>query len=279
MMARQSFITVLVGPSELLREGLSRILNAAKFRVLFSAACVHDLLQKPLAQHRPILLIIDVGGTDAGAEFAQIAEFKAIYPTSHVVALADHCRSTDIVSAFRAGADGYLIKVAAYDTFIKALELVMLGQTVLPAETSTAIQDIRHDLKPDAVADELTKVVVKLEHEDQELSILSNRENCILRRLIEGESNKAIAREINIAEATVKVHVKAILRKIRVRNRTQAAVWAMNHGMLTPASGNGPPGNEKIATQPSHHPQDLLKAQKGYHFLDNIHSMRPASLP
>ncbi|UVC12879.1 LuxR C-terminal-related transcriptional regulator [Mesorhizobium onobrychidis] len=252
MMTRQSFVTVLVGPSELLREGLSRILDAAKFRVLFSAACVHDLLQKPLAQHRSILLIIDVGGTDADAEFAQIAEFKAIYPTSHVVALADHCRSTDIVSAFRAGADGYLTKVAAYDTFIKALELVMLGQTVLPAETSTAIQEIRYDLKPDAVADELTKVVVNVEHEDEELSILSNRENCILRRLIEGESNKAIAREINIAEATVKVHVKAILRKIRVRNRTQAAVWAMNHGMLTPASGNAPSGSEKTATQPSH---------------------------
>ncbi|RWO54243.1 MAG: response regulator transcription factor [Mesorhizobium sp.] len=250
MMTGESFTTVLVGPSELLREGLSRILDATKFRVLFSAACVHDLLEKPLAQHRSILLIIDVGGTDADANFAQIAEFKAIYPTSHVVALADHCRSTDIVSAFRAGADGYLIKVAAYDTFIKALELVMLGQTVLPAETSTAIQEIRHDLKPGA-ADELTKVVVNVEHEDHELSILSNRENCILRRLIEGESNKAIAREIDIAEATVKVHVKAILRKIRVRNRTQAAVWAMNHGMLTPASGNAPSGSD-MATQPSY---------------------------
>lgn len=251
-MTRQSFVTVLVGPSELLREGLSRILEAAKFRVLFSAACIHDLLQKPLAQHRSILLIIDVGGTDADAEFAQIAEFKAIYPTSHVVALADHCLSTNIVSAFRAGADGYLTKVAAYDTFIKALELVMLGQTVLPAETSTFIQDIRHGPKHDAVADELTNDIIKVEDEVQDLEILSNRENCILRRLIEGESNKAIAREINIAEATVKVHVKAILRKIRVRNRTQAAVWAMNHGMLTPASGNAPSGSEKMATQPSH---------------------------
>ncbi|WP_287053193.1 response regulator transcription factor [Mesorhizobium sp.] len=251
-MTRQSFVTVLVGPSELLREGLSRILEAAKFRVLFSAACIHDLLQKPLAQHRSILLIIDVGGTDADAEFAQIAEFKAIYPTSHVVALADHCLSTDIVSAFRAGADGYLTKVAAYDTFIKTLELVMLGQTVLPAETSTFIQDIRHGPKHDAVADELTNDIIKVEDEVEDLEILSNRENCILRRLIEGESNKAIAREINIAEATVKVHVKAILRKIRVRNRTQAAVWAMNHGMLTPASGNAPSGSEKMATQPSH---------------------------
>ena len=48
--------------------------------------------------------------------------------------------------------------------------------------------------------------------------------------LIEGDSNKSIARKIDIAEATVKVHVKAILRKIRVQNRTQAAIWAMNNG-------------------------------------------------
>lgn len=265
MMTRQSFITVLVGPSELLREGLSRILDAANFRILFSAACVHDLLQKPLPQHRPILLIIDVGGIDADAEFAQIADFKAIYPTCHVVALADYCRTTDIVSALRAGADGYLTKAAPYDTFVKALELVMLGQMVLPAETSTFLQNVRHGLKHDTVTDELTHVAVKVENEDRELVILSNRERCILWRLIEGESNKAIAREINIAEATVKVHVKAILRKIRVRNRTQAAVWAMNHGMLTPPSGNGSSGNEKMATQQSHHPQDLLEAQKGYH--------------
>lgn len=217
----QPFMTLLVGPSELLREGLSRILDTAKFRILFSAACIHDLLKKPLSRHRPLLLIMDVGGTDTDAEFAQIADFKATYPTSHVVVLADHCRSTDIVSAFRAGADAYLTKVAAYDTFIKALELVMLGQTVLPAETSKLIQDIRDDTK------------------ERELSILSTRENSILRCLIEGESNKAIAREIDIAEATVKVHVKAILRKIRVRNRTQAAVWAMNHGAFTPEVGKG----------------------------------------
>lgn len=272
-MTRQSFITVLVGPSELLREGVSRILNEEDFRILFSTASVNDLLQKPLPHHRSILLIIDIGGADAEAEFAQIAEFKAIYPASHVVALADHCRTTDIVSAFRAGADGYLTKIAAYDTFIKALELVMLGQTVLPAETSMFIQDIRQGSKneptAEPIADELPKVEDKVESGDQEKVILSNRENCILRRLIEGESNKAIAREINIAEATVKVHVKAILRKIRVRNRTQAAVWAMNHGMLTPPSGNGAPGNDTVVPQRSHHRHDLLEAKNAYLVFDN----------
>src|SRR5258705_11591404 len=56
---------------------------------------------------------------------------------------------------------------------------------------------------------------------------LSTRKKSILRCLIEGDSNKCIARKIDIAEATVKVHVKAILRKIRVQNRTQAAIWGM----------------------------------------------------
>jgi DNA-binding CsgD family transcriptional regulator len=58
---------------------------------------------------------------------------------------------------------------------------------------------------------------------------LSGREKFIVRCLVEGASNKVIARKIDIAEATVKVHIKAILRKIRVQNRTQAAIWAMNH--------------------------------------------------
>jgi two-component system nitrate/nitrite response regulator NarL len=61
---------------------------------------------------------------------------------------------------------------------------------------------------------------------------LSYREACVLRFLVEGASNKVIGRNIEVAEATVKVHVKAILRKIRARNRTQAAVWAMNNGSL-----------------------------------------------
>ena len=64
---------------------------------------------------------------------------------------------------------------------------------------------------------------------------LSARHKSILSCLIEGDSNKVIARKINIAEATVKVHVKAILRRIHVHNRTQAAIWAMNSGLFYPA--------------------------------------------
>jgi DNA-binding CsgD family transcriptional regulator len=79
---------------------------------------------------------------------------------------------------------------------------------------------------------------------------LSTREKLILRCLIEGDSNKCIARKINIAEATVKVHVKAILRKIRVHNRTQAAIWGMNNEALTrPANDSSPPSTSNVGKQ------------------------------
>ncbi len=77
---------------------------------------------------------------------------------------------------------------------------------------------------------------------------LSPRERLILRCLTEGDSNKSIARKNDIAEATVKVHIKAILRKISVRNRTQAAIWGMNNGCQPRTTiGGTPPLSSDIA--------------------------------
>src|SRR5204863_8745959 len=79
---------------------------------------------------------------------------------------------------------------------------------------------------------------------------LSPREKAILRCLIEGDSNKCIARKIDIAEATVKVHVKAILRKIRVHNRTQAAIWGVNQGSPTrPADNSSTPSTSDVSNR------------------------------
>ena len=68
-------------------------------------------------------------------------------------------------------------------------------------------------------------------------SRLSHRERLILGHLVQGQPNKVIAQELGIAEATVKVHVKSILSKIGVINRTQAAIWAMNNGLLIDHAG------------------------------------------
>ena len=242
-MRRRAFATALVGPSALLREGLTRILDAADFRIVASATRVDELTLTAPLQHRSILLVIDAGD-DLDAAVRQVELFKQRYPAARIAILADHNQPSDIVSAFRAGANAYFIKVAPCDAFIKSLELVMLGETILPAAILSTILDHVVDDNDDH-EHEVEYAVV----ESSDMPRLSVRERCILNCLIEGDSNKVIARKINIAEATVKVHVKAILRKIRVHNRTQAAIWAMSNALAMSAMGNGSSAPAKTAVE------------------------------
>jgi len=136
-----------------------------------------------------------------------------------------------MVSAFRAGADGYLTNRMRCDVFIKSVELMMMGEVVFPPQFMSLVVGHQRDyldVEPSQKGD--SALVLEEETVAQHLS---PRENAILQCLVEGHSNKSIARKINIAEATVKVHVKAILRKIRVQNRTQAAIWGVNNGSRT----------------------------------------------
>ena len=263
-MKRGTTATVLVGPNVLLREGLARILSAAGFRILASASDVDGPIWSSLPQEQPILLIID-DGDDFDTALAQIKSFKQRYPAGRVAVLAHQHKLAEMVSAFRAGANAYLVKVATCDTFIKSLELVMLGVTLFPPEILSFLahredhgrsgraaghtgpaahhKEDADDGRADDGGDGGEMIETKVETDElvpqAKTSFtprLSIRQQSILRCLTQGDSNKAIAREMAIAEATVKVHVKAILRKIRVHNRTQAAIWAMSKGPFISAT-------------------------------------------
>jgi two-component system, NarL family, nitrate/nitrite response regulator NarL len=272
--------TILVGPNVLLREGLARILSAADFRILASAPGLHDLLLSSLPQQQSLLLIIDVSD-DFSAALEQIESFKQLCLAGRVVVLAYHHELREMVSAFRAGANAYLVKVASCDTFIKSLELVIRGVTLLPPEFLTFIPDRQecsrsgdastHDRHVADDEDDADDGHVDYDNDDDDGQIvgmevgtnehaiqgnrsctprLSPRQQSILRCLIHGDSNKAIARKMALAEATVKVHVKAILRKIRVRNRTQAAIWAMSNGWFVSAEDDASPHSGKLPAEP-----------------------------
>ena len=150
-------------------------------------------------------------------------------------------RPADMVAAFQAGANVYFDNEERCDAFIKALELVMLGETILPPELLLYVQCPHgEEASPKAerhVIDPAPKIPQITELEWPQLSF---RENSILRCIVEGASNKVIAQKIDISGATVKVHVKAILRKVRVRNRTQAAIWAMKHARQVWHDGYNP---------------------------------------
>jgi two-component system, NarL family, nitrate/nitrite response regulator NarL len=275
-MKREPIGTVLVGPSALLREGLARILSTAGFRILASASGVDDPTLSSIPQEQSILLIIDVSD-DFDTALQQIESFKKRYPAGRVAVLAHQQQLTEMMSAFRAGANAYLVKIATCDTFIKSLELVMLGVTILPPEILTFISDRQDrngngrlagcnghaaDDKDDiddrqaddddgeAVATELGRNEQSHQAATNYTPQLSARQQSILGCLIQGDSNKTIARKMAIAEATVKVHVKAILRKIRVHNRTQAAIWAMNTGPFISAKEDASPSLGELPVEP-----------------------------
>jgi two-component system, NarL family, nitrate/nitrite response regulator NarL len=229
-MQRRTFATVLVGPNALTREGLARILRAAGFRIVASAPCINGAFLSALSHDQIVLLVLDAGSA-LPAAIPQIEAFKEHCPDGRVAVLANDHQLVDIVSAYRAGANSYFVNLADATSFVKSLELVMLGETLVPPEILPLILGHESSGDDDAHAHNgETAPSIVVGPNNGGVPQLSAREECILRCLTEGDSNKTIARKINIAEATVKVHIKAILRKIRVHNRTQAAIWAVSHG-------------------------------------------------
>jgi two-component system nitrate/nitrite response regulator NarL len=241
-MRRQHFLAaVLVGKSILLREGLARILRSANFRILASVSCADDLRPNKPNLH-PLLFLIVHTGDDFEAALEQIELFRNRHPDGRIAVVADHYRLNELVSAFRAGANGYFVNVITCDRFIKSVELVMMGETIFPPAFLSFILDPNGPHPVEAAANDQNGEPILVATEDPTAPLLSPREKLILRCIIEGDPNKCIARKIDIAEATVKVHVKAILRKIRVQNRTQAAIWGINNGSQTqPENGSCPP--------------------------------------
>src|SRR5712675_2718234 len=249
MRQRQSFAIILVGKSILLREGLARILRSASFRILASVSCANDLLPSKHQLHHPLFLVVHTGD-DFDAAVEQIELFRGQQPGARIAIVADHFRLGELVSAFRAGANGYFVDVMACDVFIKSIELVMMGETVFPPAFLSFVLDPEGDRRGEAAPRDENNQEILIRAETTLAPQLSTREKSILRRLIEGDSNKCIARKIDIAEATVKVHVKAILRKIRVQNRTQAAIWGMNNeAVIRLANNSSPPSTSDVSKQ------------------------------
>jgi two-component system, NarL family, nitrate/nitrite response regulator NarL len=218
--------TVLVARNSLFREGLLLILSTTAFRVCKVAATIDDLSLQPTRTSRPFLYLIGTGG-DHAVTAPTVEHLRKQNPSARIVVLSDRCELNNALAVLRAGADGYVFEQISRDALIKSLDLVMLGVTILPAPLMRLIGEEHEMVSEDDSAVPATQT--DLPTFDHMPRTLSQREMAILRSLMQGEPNKIIARQFDITEATVKVHIKAILRKISVRNRTQAAVWAHSH--------------------------------------------------
>ena len=223
MMGRhRSCAIVIVGQDSVFKEGCVRLLRSANFRILGSVTCAGDLLGK--VHPDPALVLFIHTGNDFGSLVEQIRLLRNSRADARIVIVADRYRAAELVSVFRAGASGYFVEGITSDEFIKSLKLVIIGAVVLP---TTFLPDVlgREEHRLDAT-DQITEPIAPQ---------LSPREKLILQCLVEGDSNKSIAKKFDSADATIKVHIKAILRKLRVHNRTQAAIWGMKNASQLPS--------------------------------------------
>lgn len=139
-------------------------------------------------------------------------------PETAVLMLTVSEDADDLATALRNGARGYLLKNIEADFLINAVHRAFEGEAVIaPDMTAKLVQQFRNASNP---------IPASPDHDK-----LTPREKEILACLARGESNKVIARDLNVAESTVKIHMQNILKKLNVTSRVQAAVYAVEHGL------------------------------------------------
>ncbi|MGB3806026.1 MAG: response regulator transcription factor [Erythrobacter sp.] len=217
MSTRSSVSIAIVSDNSLAREGLRRILEGDEFTVTQSHACSRDMLDSQIGQPGPEIAILDIGEVDTIC--SEVEACQHAMPKAKVVVLSDEFDFDLMLEAFRIGVDGYIVKRIDCEALIGSLKLVHLGEKVMPSELAKGLPS------------RWTGRSMPSMSERELVSLLSEREIETLRFLILGSPNKVIAGHLDISEATVKVHVKAILRKLGAQNRTQAAIWAVNNGI------------------------------------------------
>lgn len=224
-MAEQGCVGI-IEQNPIFLEGLKNILSQAGFGVSFCATTL-DAATDGGAFPETELLLVTIPAADFRAYAEEAPHIRARFPSAKLVVLIESL-IYDQVLQIGPFIDGLVLRTIGSKALIKALELVLLGERVIPGPSLELLLGSAHDpWQPVAGPAPVW-------------AQLSPREVDVLRSLSAGHPNKIIARQIGISEATVKVHMKAILRKLRAKNRTEAAMWARNHGLVVMPSVSMP---------------------------------------
>jgi two-component system NarL family response regulator len=201
-------IRILVAEDHLVaRVGVSTIVNMQPDMTVVAEASNGQQAVELFRKHRPDVTLLDMRMPGMGGVEAAMA-IRAEFPAAKMIALTTYGGDEDIRRALTAGVLAYLTKDVLHDELLKAIRAVNEGHTYLPAAVAAAL-------------------AAQLPRPD-----LSAREVQVLELIVRGLANKQIAYTLNIAEHTVKNHVKNILSKLGVQDRTQAATAAIQRGII-----------------------------------------------
>lgn len=204
----------LIDDHTLFRSGLKALLMRQEdLRVVGEAADgLEGVKLVELVRPDVVLLDLDMPVMNGREALAQIIEAN---PKQAVLMLTVSEDSDDLTECMRIGACGYLLKKIEADFLLDSIRHAAAGDSIIsPEMTGKLVMRLRNE-KNSAVS--------------QEIDSLTPRERETLAWLAKGVSNKEIARSLDLAESTVKVHVQSVLRKLNIKSRVQAAVYAVEH--------------------------------------------------
>jgi len=209
---------LIVDDHPLFRKGVKQLISdAGGFDLVGEASSGAEGIDLAYLR-QPEMILLDLNMKDmSGIDVLKV--LKAADFDSRVIMLTVSDQQEDLVAALRAGADGYLLKDMEPEDLVEKLTEAAHGQTVLsPSLANLLVHAMRQESKPKTLDE----------------AGLTDQERKIVEHIAGGKSNKLIARELNIAEGTVKVHVKHLLKKLNLKSRVEAAVWVVERHYKVP---------------------------------------------
>jgi len=239
--------TIVVESRLLVREALKSLM-ANSYRVICDIGSTVEFSAMSGLSDEPKLVILGAQSTENALSEAVSA--RKLWPDSKIILLYEYLSPADFQKVLMSEINGCVPLFASPDTLISSLDMVVTKGARVMVVGDTQRLAIQAAQPGQSNQSEIKLQSDAAEHEDVSVDNgalqqhpmnvhplhLSERETQILDGLVKGHANKVIARTCDITEATVKVHMKSILRKIRVDNRTQAAIWAMANGFAADGS-------------------------------------------
>lgn len=208
---------IIVDDVPLIREALRRVLKTLDRKVeLLEAADADEALALAAAADRIDLALLDLE-IAGGHAFDLLQELRERCPAIPVVVISASDDAEVIMQALDFGAMGFIPKTLPCPVLVAALRLVLSGGVYLPPAL------MRHSAVPD---DDAQRVPMTYRNYG-----LTPRQSDVLAQLVQGKPNKLICRELNMAEGTVKIHITAIYKALRVASRTQAVMAVSRLGL------------------------------------------------
>lgn len=230
---------LLIEQNRLLREGFKQILPRDRFAIRAEINTIGDVcpVLEKCNDASLELAICSLSDSSAG-EFETIKRIAQRYPQLHWIVLAPKRDARLLKLAIHSGISGVLSKDISPEALCNCLELILLGEHIFPS--SSVFFDDEATISQPELGDSDRK---RQDAAVVDTVALSENQRTALAYVMKGASNKVIAREMGIAEATVKVHLKALMKKLNANNRTQVAVLGLR--------GLGLPGHESSLDVPT----------------------------